>query len=113
MTGDPNSRSPAPGARGTNPQERRAHRREKTLRLGSILFNEERSSMRCFIMDVSEGGAHLRLQDLSLHCPDRFVLRSDVTGRKHRCVVAWRRGTDVGVRWLDEPPPRKGAHDVP
>lgn len=80
---------------------RRAHVRTKTLRGATAIFNNGWCLLKCNVMDLSEGGARLRLHDLSIHCPDEFDLRIMATGEVRSCTVMWRRDRDVGVRWTD------------
>lgn len=86
-------------AAATNKEERE-HSRSKTLRNGTIIFNSGWSTLSCVILDVSKGGARLRLSDLSVHCPDEFKLRSESTGQTRLCAVVWRRDRDLGVQWV-------------
>ena len=55
----------------------------------------------CTMLDVSAGGARLKL-GADLAVPDHFtLLLSKIDGRlKRRCVVAWRKDKQVGIRFV-------------
>ena len=53
----------------------------------------------CTLMDVSEGGARLECRDPA-SIPERFKLLLSLTGAAaRRCVVRWRRGGQIGVKF--------------
>lgn len=85
--------------------ERRASPRRKILERATVVFNNGWSELRSVVLDVSEGGARLRLSDTG-GCPEAFALRWDRTGLTCRCRIAWRRGQDVGIQWAAA----SGAH---
>jgi PilZ domain len=57
---------------------------------------------QCTMLDVSSGGARLKLP-ADMVAPDFFTLfLSKLDGRlKRQCVVAWRKDKQVGVRFLN------------
>lgn len=57
---------------------------------------------QCVMLDVSAGGARLKLNG-ELSVPDQFTLfLSKIDGRlKRRCVVAWREEKQIGVRFVN------------
>ncbi len=58
-------------------------------------------AMPCIVMDVSAGGAQVRLfSDAEL--PHRFTLNLSRNGAVRRwCEVAWRSGNCLGLRFVD------------
>jgi hypothetical protein len=56
---------------------------------------------QCVMLDVSAGGARLKV-DGGLTVPDEFTLfLSKIDGRlKRRCVIAWRNEKQIGVRFV-------------
>lgn len=76
-------------------RNRRLWPRRRTLKGGRILFNFSRSSMDVQIINVSKGGACLRL-GIPWPCPKLFELEiptpNSSTPRIIPCEVAWQRG---------------------
>ena len=56
---------------------------------------------QCTMLDVSAGGARLKV-DGDVTVPEQFVLfLSKIDGRlKRRCVIAWRKEKQIGVRFV-------------
>ena len=79
---------------------RRAHPRRRALKNALIVFNEGYCSMRCQMLEVSEGGAKLVPAD-PLLCPAEFMLRPPIGSARH-CEVVWRKGTHIGVTYISE-----------
>lgn len=92
-----NARDMLPAAAGN----RRLWPRRRTLKSGRILFNFSRSSMDVQIINVSKGGACLRL-GIPWPCPKLFELEiptpNSSTSRIIPCEVAWQRGVMIGAR---------------
>ncbi len=76
--------------------ERRQHRRFKTLKQGTIALG---AGIDCKILNLSQGGAAIRLPEGSLDCPDSFDL-SVRAGRTYHCRVRWRYGDRIGVKFV-------------
>jgi hypothetical protein len=89
---------PMPNA-GAPPNRRRSPRR-RTLKGALIVFRSGHCTMGCVILDTSETGALVRPADIML-CPTEFVLKPRV-GPSRACEVVWRKGEDLGVRYLCE-----------
>ena len=77
--------------------ERSARRRQ--LKSGTICFNARHSTLPCTVRDFSDGGAKLLSQN-ALNVPDTFELNIDLDGIWVSCEVVWRRGAEVGVRFV-------------
>lgn len=71
------------------------------------------ASVPCTIVNMSTTGACLALTDLppntdnSLHLPAYFTLAIRVDRMEIDCGIVWRRGGQIGVRFLAAPRPMK------
>ena len=79
--------------------ERRRGRRQRVLKKAVIVFNNGQCSMGCQILDISDTGAKLLPADV-FSCPREFVLQP-MKGQPHQCVVMWRKGLQMGVRYVE------------
>jgi GGDEF domain-containing protein len=66
-----------------------------------IVFNDNQCTMRCHILEVSDTGAKLVPAD-PLLCPKEFVLKPKI-GPARECEVVWRKGTQIGIRYITQP----------
>jgi len=84
--------------------ERRGISRQRVLKKGLIVFNNGHASIGCQLLDVSDSGAKLLPADV-LSCPGEFVLKVQ-PGQRRQCKIMWRKGSVLGVRFLDsyQPP---------
>ena len=85
----------------TDEEERRAADRARTLKGGTIVFNNGNSVLNCVIRDLSPTGARLKVDGAAM-LPDEFLL---VTGpcdeRQERAVrVMWRALGELGVAFV-------------
>jgi DNA-binding response OmpR family regulator len=76
--------------------ERRAHRRFRTIKTAKI---DHGLGIDCKIMNMSHGGAGIRLPNDQVDLPPSFLLRLN-DGTSHVCKVRWRNGDKVGVKFL-------------
>ena len=83
-------------------EERRKFRRHRVILGGKIFFHHESSSVDCVIRDLSENGAHLRMESTT-SVPDQFDLLINQEEMLYPSEVAWRNMTDIGVRFTGEP----------
>ena len=81
------------------PVQRRKSPRVRVLKLAHIVFQDGECTIRTRILDVSDTGAMLMPDEIFL-CPKEFVLKPDA-GVPRQCEVRWRRGTNMGVRFLN------------
>jgi hypothetical protein len=79
-------------------REKRRRRRLRTRRAAWIAVEDNAKPVRCVLWDVSDDGARLAPAQAG-KLPDVFTLILDKT-TAHRCRVMWRRGAQVGVRFL-------------
>ena len=82
----------------TSAKERSSDRR-RVLKAGVIAYSGRHVTLRCGIRDLSESGARVLVEG-SVAAPDSFELLSDSDGMEVACQVVWRRGMEVGVRFL-------------
>ena len=80
--------------------ERRQFPRAHVLRRAKIVFRRGHSAIDCVVLDLSTGGARVRI-GAWLGMPDRFELRID-NGPSREAEVRFR-GVDLaGVRFVDQ-----------
>jgi len=80
--------------------ESRAHRRFRTMKAGEITYKDAKSPIRCVVLNLSQGGAMLKLLGDTCDCLSAFALKLK-TGPIHHCEVHWRIQDKIGVRFLD------------
>src|SRR5829696_10231895 len=80
--------------------EQRRAPRLRALIGARIVFNNGQATVDCLIRDVSETGAKLIIS-APVPLPDRFELIIPQKGITRRVRVAWRRATEIGVRFED------------
>lgn len=78
--------------------ERRIIPRYRTNRLAQITL-ADKSRIDCKVFDLSTGGAGLNGLNPS-GLPDRFMLTIDRLGVRHKCRIAWRTKTSIGVEFI-------------
>ena len=80
-------------------RSRRRLSRVRTLKSAQIVYNNQSCLADCLMINTSEGGAALQLNDF-FEYPAKFLLKVH-RGPTHRCEVCWQRGNKMGVRFLD------------
>lgn len=80
----------------------RATLRRRTLKAGKVAFNDRHCTLSCTVRDLSDTGARLRCEG-SVSVPDTFDLIIDLDGLDASCEVVWRRGPELGVRFVGTP----------
>ncbi len=78
--------------------DQRFSKRIKALRKGLISYNHGASTMDCSILDLSAGGARLRLDDPA-PLPSNFRLRL-TPSLTIGCEVVYREQHDIGVAFV-------------
>lgn len=89
----------APSCQRTVPEdlvERRAHRRFRTIKTAKI---DHGPGIDCKILNLSHGGATIRLLGDHIDLPPSFLLNMR-DGASHVCKVRWTNGGKVGVKFL-------------
>ena len=88
------------------PERRRSPRYETNF---DAVIVSAHSEMRCRVVEVSDTGALLQL-DNALLCPSKFVLTPDV-GVRRNCHVVRRSEDMLAVRFVDEETPPLSGRD--
>ncbi|MEM1198173.1 MAG: PilZ domain-containing protein [Pseudomonadota bacterium] len=83
--------------------DRRSSPRERTFRIANIAMKMRRHHVPCVIRDISEGGARIQTPHAK-EVPDYFELLNGDQKLDTWCEVRWRKGDQIGVRFLDGPP---------
>jgi hypothetical protein len=76
--------------------------RRRVLKAGIAASNDRRLTVRCTVRDISETGARLRIEG-SMTVPDTFELIIELDGLEAPCQAVWRKGGEVGVKFLAAP----------
>ena len=77
--------------------ERRRHRRFKTIKAARIDFGP---GVDCKIVNLSHGGAAIRLPDDKTGLPPTFDLSLE-SGETYRCRLCWKLKDKIGVQFLE------------
>ena len=77
--------------------ERRTASRAKTLKSATIVYDNDRCTMTCTVLEISPTGAKLRPQD-TIWVPQSFDLRLPDGTRRH-CDVVRKFRTDIAARF--------------
>jgi hypothetical protein len=85
--------------------DKRRGPRRRVLKGGIVAFNDRRSTLPCIVRDISETGARLRMETMSVLAPDRFLLIIELHGIEAECKVVRRKADEVAVEFTS--PPRK------
>ena len=99
---------PAPAAQATpatlsrevqadDDHERRGSERTPTVE--AALITEDGNLMACVILDLSQGGARVKLAAPTQSCPKMFTLKP-LDGPERRCEVRWCSGAIIGLKFI-------------
>ena len=87
--------------------------RRRVLKAGVVAYNDRHVTLPCTVRDLSATGARVRVEG-SVSAPDTFELIIDIDGFEANCQVVWRKGNEIGVRFLGAPrmvaPKRHAGH---
>jgi hypothetical protein len=78
--------------------ERRTTPRSRVFFGGEILIDADLRPVECHVKNVSNGGANVVVQSGDL-LPDQFDLIIRKTNQRHRAVVTWSNGRQVGIAY--------------
>jgi len=84
------------------PDDARASPRRRVLKAGIAASNDRHITVACTVRDISDTGVRLRV-DSSLTIPDTFELIIEMDGLEANCTVVWRKGNEVGARFVGAP----------
>ncbi len=79
--------------------DRREHPRTHVLRRARIVFRRGYSTIDCVVMDLSEGGARIRIGEW-LALPPKFEIRIE-NGAPREAEIRFRGHDTFGVRFTD------------
>ncbi len=88
--------SPCQAATPQDGAEHRRHRRFRTIKSAKI---DHGLGIDCKILNMSHGGAAIRIPDDQAELPPSFLLKLN-DGASHICKVRWRNGNKIGVKFL-------------
>ena len=80
--------------------------RHRILKGSLIAVPGHHTAIPCAVRDLTEMGARLKLQDAAALLPERFELIIEIDGFEAECHVVWRKGSELGVSFLQT---RRGA----
>jgi hypothetical protein len=80
--------------------EHRIEGRRRTLRKGLIVLNANASVIECLVKNISPGGAGLWMHGWMV-LPERFELRIPGEDLRADVRLAWQRGQEVGVEFVE------------
>jgi hypothetical protein len=78
--------------------ERRSAPRSRVFFGGEILIDSNLRPVECHVKNVSNGGANVVVQSGDF-LPNQFDLIIRKTNQKHRAVVTWSNGRQVGIAY--------------
>jgi hypothetical protein len=82
--------------------ENRRSPRRRVLKRGKALLHDHTTVLNCTIRDQSEGGARLNVEH-AVALPYEFRLLNVSDGEAREVQLVWRRGDQVGVKFLSPP----------
>jgi len=84
--------------------EKRRHRRRQVAQPALIVSESGDVVGRCTMLDVSASGARLKLET-KVELPSSFVILLSMyhPTTRRQCSLAWKNGTDVGIRFPETP----------
>ncbi len=72
---------------------------ERTPTVEAALITEDGNLMACVILDLSQGGARVKLAAPTQSCPKMFTLKP-LDGPERRCEVRWCSGAIIGLKFI-------------
>lgn len=91
-----------PSASTGNAADKRRSPRRRIFKGAWAAFNDRHCSIPCTVRDISETGARL-LAEGTVNVPDTFELIVDLDGTEANCEVVWRKGKEIGVKFIGAP----------
>ena len=79
--------------------EKRAERRVRQLKRARIVEEQTLTTFDCVIRDGHQQGARLKVDSLT-QLPGRFRLINDTDENTATCEVMWRKGEELGLRFV-------------
>lgn len=82
--------------------DRRKAGRRRVLKGALAAYSSRHCSIPCTVRDISATGARIRSEG-TLNIPDTFELIVEIDGTEADCEVVWRKGNEIGVRFVGAP----------
>lgn len=76
----------------------RTKSRSNTAKTGQIYFGDPQERRGCLVQDLNKFGAMIEV-DLDIPLPETLRLISAALALNQLCVIAWREGRRVGLRF--------------
>lgn len=86
-------------------EDGRNHPRNRTYLSGQVAYRQRYCALDCLVRDWSPAGARLVFSE-ELVLPTKFDLVIPHKRDSQPARIVWRKGTEVGVRFLDNPDER-------
>ena len=80
--------------------EKRDQTRQRTLRSGKIIYNNQSCVVDCQIRDMSESGCRVRVAS-TVSLPKHFEMQITGLKEKRLCEVKWRSPQELGLHFID------------
>jgi DNA-binding response OmpR family regulator len=77
--------------------DKRRHRRFATIKAAKVIHKKTQTD--CIILNISHGGAAIRLPKNKLDCPENFALKLQ-SEPLHYCQICWRFRDKIGVKFI-------------
>lgn len=75
--------------------------RRRMLKSAIASYNDQSISMDVLLRDMSDTGVKLKLKENDI-LPDNFHLYIELDGINVECEVVWRRGLEIGAKFVSE-----------
>jgi hypothetical protein len=86
----------------TKASDKRRAPRRRVLKGALAAYNDRHCTIECTVRDISASGARIQSNG-TLNIPDTFELIIEIDGIEADCQVVWRKGHDIGVRFVGAP----------
>jgi PilZ domain len=83
-----------------SPEDRRREPRRPLYRVARIQFGAGAQPRECVVMDISDGGVRLHVDDFDV--PDEFVLHlsGQFITQERKYEVVWRHNQEIGAKFI-------------
>jgi len=80
-------------------EHRKASERSKQLKKVQVIFNNGICTIDAVLRNVSEEGARIEV-DSPHEIPDKFLLKFTSDYKTRQCLIVWRDGKSIGLRFV-------------
>ncbi|KKL74100.1 hypothetical protein LCGC14_2068260 [marine sediment metagenome] len=82
-------------------ENRRMHPRASLVKGATLFYNNGNSSLPCVVVDRSESGAKIRINNYELFkCPEIFQLKYSDVDKIHKCRRMWSDKNTIGIEFI-------------